>query len=127
MAPRLVELGVRVVALSRDDVDQARRMHADEGLASMTLLADPQLEVIGAFGLVHHKAFVVGSPLFRLFGLPMGIPRGFEAMAIPTSLLVDEAGVVRWIDQADDYRLRSDDARVEAALREAFGATGAGT
>ena len=123
MAPTLRAHGVRTIALSRDDISQAGRMHREEGLESVTLLADPELEVIAAFGLVHHKALVVGSPILRVFGLPLGIPKGFEAMAIPTTLLVDEAGVVRWIDQADDYRIRSDSARVEAALRDAF-ATG---
>jgi hypothetical protein len=41
-------------------------------------------------------------------------------MAIPTTLLVDEDGIVRWIDQADDYRIRSDTARVLTAAAEAF-------
>ena len=120
MAPTLRAHGVRVIALSRDDVEQARRMHREEGLESLTLLADPQLDVIRAFGLLHHKALVVSSPILRVFGLPLGIPRGFETMAIPTTLLVDEQGIVRFIDQADDYRIRSDSARVQAALREVF-------
>jgi hypothetical protein len=41
-------------------------------------------------------------------------------MAIPTSLLVDENGVIRWIDQTDDYRLRSSNERVLQAVSEAF-------
>ena len=41
-------------------------------------------------------------------------------MAIPTSLLIDENGVIRWIDQTDDYRLRSSNERVLKAVREAF-------
>ena len=42
-------------------------------------------------------------------------------MAIPTTLLIDEKGIIRWIDQADDYRLRSDNERVMTAVREVFG------
>jgi hypothetical protein len=42
-------------------------------------------------------------------------------MAIPTTLILDEDGIVRWIDQAEDYRLRGDRTRTEGALREAFG------
>jgi len=42
-------------------------------------------------------------------------------MAIPTTLLVDEQGVIRWIDQTDDYRLRSSNERVLKAIGEAFG------
>ena len=43
-------------------------------------------------------------------------------MAIPTSLLIDERGVIRWIDQADDYRLRSGEQRVLEAIDGVFGA-----
>lgn len=42
-------------------------------------------------------------------------------MTIPTSLLVDEDGVIMWIDQTDDYRLRSSNERVLKAVTEAFG------
>jgi len=50
-------------------------------------------------------------------------PRGvFRPLAIPTALLVDERGIVRWIDQTDDYRIRSDANRVLAAIAETLGA-----
>ena len=111
---------VRVLGLSRDDVADADRMHRESELGVITLLADPELEVIRRLGLVHEKAVVTSSPLFRLFGLPIGVPNRIEAMAIPTTVLIDEAGIVRWIDQADDYRIRSDAQRVEAALCEVF-------
>jgi hypothetical protein len=38
-------------------------------------------------------------------------------LAIPTTILVDRSGTVRWIDQADDYQKRSHPERVLAALR----------
>ena len=120
MGPLLESLNITLVALSRDDVEQARMMHEQDSLGATILLADPELTVIRQFGLEHHKSLIVGSPQLRLFGLPLGIPKGFDAMAIPTTLLVDEAGIVQWIDQADDYRIRSDATRVEAALRKHF-------
>lgn len=101
-------------------------MHTDEQLGAITLLADPELEVIGRFGLRHHRTLRFSSPVLRLFGLPLGLPVGFEAMAIPTTLLVDEHGIVRWIDQADDYRIRSDAERVTSAIAEVFGDAPAG-
>ena len=51
----------------------------------------------------------------------VGIIPAVKTMAIPTTLLVDEEGVVRWIDQTDDYRMRSDPDRVFGAVQEAFG------
>lgn len=120
MAPMFEALGVRVIAISRDDVSQAEQMHREDTLGKITLLADPELEVTEKFGLVHNKALATTSPVFRLFGLPIGIPKGFEQMALPTTLLIDERGIVRWIDQAEDYRVRSDVARVEAALHQVW-------
>ena len=45
----------------------------------------------------------------------------FRPLAIPTAILVDGSGMVRWIDQTDDYRLRADAERVAAAVRDALG------
>lgn len=42
-------------------------------------------------------------------------------MAIPTTLILDEEGIVRWINQADDYRIRGDRERTEQALIDVFG------
>lgn len=38
-------------------------------------------------------------------------------LPIPTTILVDADGIVRWIDQAEDYMRRSDPERVLAAIR----------
>ncbi len=59
----------------------------------------------------------------RLFGLqnmntslrPPGIP----GLPIPTTILTDAKGIVRWIDQSDDYMVRSEPSRVLAALEQA--------
>lgn len=62
----------------------------------------------------------------RLFGVenlaPKVMPPGLAGMPIPTTILVDAEGTVRWIDQADDYQIRAQPDRVRAALEEAFGA-----
>ena len=41
-------------------------------------------------------------------------------MAIPTTLLIDENGIIQWIDQSEDYRLRASMERVMAAVEKAF-------
>lgn len=119
MAPVFDRYGVRVVAISSDSPAAARLHRGRDDLARVELVADPQLEAIGAIGAIHRR----GLP-FRtasVFGVPLGYPQRPRKMAIPTSILVDEDGIVRWIDQADDYRMRGDRARVEAALAAAFG------
>ncbi len=57
---------------------------------------------------------------FSVFGVPLALVPSLETMAIPTSLLIDEDGVVVWVDQSEDYRLRSNDERVMQAVARVF-------
>ena len=120
MKPDLERHGVSLVALSKDTVSDAVRHRKRDGL-TFTLLADPELEVIRQFGVEHHKAveFSKGG-LFDRSGIPLALVPELKTMAIPTTLLIDEEGVIQWIDQTDDYRLRSANERVLEAVRSTF-------
>jgi len=120
MQPDLDKYGVNIVALSKDSVEEAAIHKTRDGL-SLTLLADPQLEVIRQYGVEHHKALGFTTGSFSVGGIPLALTPSFKTMAIPTSLLVNEYGVIQWIDQADDYRLRSSEDRVLQAVKSAFG------
>jgi peroxiredoxin len=122
MSDELAKYGVSVVALSKDTPDEATVHKTRDGL-NLTLLSDPDLKIIRAYGVEHHKALgQTKNPTFMLGGVPLGLaPFNFQSMAIPTTLLVDEAGIIRWIDQTDDYRLRSSNQRVMEAVKAAFG------
>ena len=109
---------IEVVAISSDRPDQTAR-HQRRDRLSLTLLADPEHRVIRQFGLLHRRGLIHATR--TVFGVPIGVPTGYRRLAIPTTLLVDESGVIRWIDQARDYRVRSDDAVVRAAIASAFG------
>jgi peroxiredoxin len=98
-----------MVTVSPDTVQETARLRSKLGLG-MLMLADPALEAISLYGVRHEKGFAATPG-------PRGILR---PLAIPTALLVDERGVVRWIDQTDDYRIRSDAERVLAAIARAF-------
>jgi len=124
MAPLLLEYGVTVVALSKDTPEQAAAHRVRDHL-SFALLSDPKLEVIKRFGLLHEGAIVFRTFLVGPLNFPLGWPIGFKQMAIPTTLLLDEDHVVRWIDQADDYRVRGDIERTRQALVDTYGAPGA--
>ena len=120
MQPDLEEYNVSVVALSKDSVEEVA-IHKTRDKLSLTLLSDSKLEVIRQYGVEHHKALGSSTGSFMLFGIPLALVPSFKTMAIPTSLLVDENGVIQWIDQTDDYRLRSDNSRVLEAVTDAFG------
>jgi peroxiredoxin len=117
----LEKYGVGVIALSKDTPDEAALHQSRDGL-SFPLLSDPDLKVIRAYGVEHHKALgQTKNPKSTIGGIPIGLaPFSFSAMAIPTTLLIDEIGVIRWVDQTDDYRLRSSNQRVLDAVKAAF-------
>jgi hypothetical protein len=70
------------------------------------MLADPDLAVTDLYGLRNQK----------IQSGPPGRPQ-----PVPTSILADANGVVRWIDQSDTYQRRSDPDTVRAALRDHLG------
>ena len=122
LLPDLEKYDVNVVALSKDSVADAA-IHKARDHLNFSLLSDPNLDVIKQFGVEHHKALGQSQNTKTLVGgIPFGLsPFSFKTMAIPTSLLVDEDGIIQWIDQTDDYRLRSNAERVMGAVKSAFG------
>jgi peroxiredoxin len=96
----LDEKGVALVAVSTDTPEQIRKGRDQHGLRG-TLLADPDLEITDRFKLRN----------------PVNLsPKGLGGLPIPTTFLVDADGIVRWVDQTDDYMLRSEPSRVLEAL-----------
>lgn len=123
MKPDFDKHQVKIVALSGDSVDEAAHHKVRDGL-SHTLLSDPQLEAVKTYGVEHQKAFGADSNnIMTVFGLPFPKPHQFKfkSMSIPTSLLIDENGIIRWIDQSEDYRLRASRDRILQVLNREFG------
>jgi peroxiredoxin len=101
LRPELDARGIALVAISADTPEQIRAGRAKHG-ARATLLADPELAVTTQYGLLNRPGLA---------------PSGIRRLPVPTTLLVDAGGVVRWIDQASDYQVRSHPDRVLAAIR----------
>ncbi len=68
------------------------------------MLSDRKLVVTNLYGL-QNQAVNTGPP---------GIP----GQPVPTTILIDANGIVRWIDQSENYQRRSDPAYVLAAIEE---------
>ena len=93
-----------MVAISPDTVAEAAQMRSKFGLG-MRVLSDESLAVTDLYNLRHEKA-VAGK-------------RGpIRSLAIPTTFFVGADGIVKWIDQAEDYRVRSDADRVLVAVKQ---------
>jgi peroxiredoxin len=104
LRPELDARDIELVAISADTPEQIRAGRAKHG-AKVTLLADPELAVTKQLGLLNRKGLA---------------PGGIRHLPIPTTILVDADGVVRWIDQASDYAVRSHPDRVLAAIRRSL-------
>jgi peroxiredoxin len=87
---------VELYAISVDTPEDSRRLRKRLG-ADFTFLSDPDGKVLDLFKIRHHQP----NPKNR-------------DIAMPTSILVDRDGIIRWIYQAGDYRVR---ARPEEVFR----------
>jgi len=107
LRPELDARGIEIVTLSSDTVKQTAKGRSKHGLRG-TMLADPDLVVTERYNLRNPRSF---APK----------PGVIVPLAIPTTFLVDGAGIVRWIDQTDDYQRRSDPERVLGGIRATLG------
>jgi peroxiredoxin len=101
LRPELEARGVQIVTICTDRPEKIRSGHRKHGLGAV-MLSDPDLRVTDLFGL-RNQAIQSGPP---------GRPQ-----PVPTSILADADGVVRWIDASENYQRRSGPELVRAALR----------
>jgi peroxiredoxin len=90
-------LGVQILGISTDPPEKAREVAA-KVKTPFPILADDKGLVMEAFGTRN--------------------PESEEPLNVPTLVLIDRAGVVRWIHQAEDYKVRAPVASVLEAIRE---------
>ena len=107
LRPELDARGIEIVTVCADTSGQIARGRSKHGLRAV-MLADPELAVTDRYNL--------RNPLN--FALKPGV---FVPLPIPTTILVDASGIVRWIDQSSDYQFRSDPGRVLGAIRDTLG------
>jgi len=101
LRPEFDARGVRVVTVCTDTPAQIKAGRRKHGLGA-AMLSDPKLDVTDLYGLRNQKV-QTGPP---------GRPQ-----PVPTSILADAGGVIRWIDQSETYQRRSGPDYVLAALK----------
>ena len=95
---------MKIVTVSTDTSAELAKGRSKHGVQAV-MLSDRELEVTTRYGLRNETNVT---------------PKGLAAMPIPTTILVDAEGTVRWIDQAEDYQIRSRPDQVLGAIREAL-------
>ena len=96
----LIALDVQVLAVSVDSVEKARGTR-DTLKISFTVLSDAGRKVMELYGTRNPQQDF-----------------GEDPINIPTLVLIDRAGKVRWIHQAEDYRIRAPISKVLDAARQ---------
>lgn len=88
------------------DTPKQLREGKDKHGARAVMLSDRDLAVARRFGVENRNTSLR--------------PPGLVGLPIPTTLLADADGIVRWIDQSADYMERSEPGRVMDALANAL-------
>lgn len=94
---------MQMIAICTDTPSQIQAGKAKHGLQA-PILSDASLSVIDKLGLRNTN--------------PAVKPPGVVGLPVPTTLFVDELGIVRWKDQSTDYQRRSNPERVLSGLAE---------
>ena len=97
--PMLNDLGAQILAVSVDPQERSQQL-ADGLRLSYRFLSDQKLEVIRRYGLEH-----------------AGAGRGGQDIARPSTIIVDKAGVIRWMSLPDRYSVRPDPQEIVAAVK----------
>ena len=90
---------MQILAISPDPNTKSQEL-ADRLKARYRFLTDGDLALTRRYGLVHAR----------------GGPNG-EDVPIPTTVVIDRHGIVRWLKLADNYQVRPDPADVARAVR----------
>ncbi|WNV82511.1 peroxiredoxin-like family protein [Umezawaea sp. Da 62-37] len=109
LVPELAERGVGLIAVNPQKPDGSLSM-AEANDLTFTVLSDPGNGIAAALGILSPRR----DPAVRDAALSLGVDvaagngDGTDALPMPTAVVVDAGGVIRWIDVHPDYTTRSE-------------------
>jgi peroxiredoxin len=121
LVPALAEQGIRLVAISPQTPDGSLSTQETKEL-TFTVLSDPGNQIAGQLGIL-----TAPSDGARAAQLQLGLDLtkvnadGTTALPMPTVVIVDSAGIIRWIDVHADYTTRTEPDQVLAAIAQTIG------
>jgi peroxiredoxin len=118
LVPALAEQGIPLVAISPQTPDRSLSTQETKGL-TFTVLSDPGNQIAGLLGIL-----TAPSDGARAAQLELGLDLtkvnadGTTTLPMPTVVIVDAAGVIRWIDAHGDYTTRTEPDEVLRAIAQ---------
>lgn len=109
----ILDRKVEVIAVSVDDPEQSEAMRRRVGL-DITFASDHDGTLLDALGIADADGLVPGLAAAG-FG---GSDAVGSSVYLPTTVLLDDEGVVRWVHRAENYRVRATPADVVRAIDE---------
>ena len=121
LLPRLREAGVELIAVSPQKPDGSLSTQEANEL-SYAVVSDPGNQLATALGILTRPT-ADAQAAQRSLGLDLTEVNsdGTATLPMPTTLIVDAEGIVRWIDVHPDYTTRSEAADILAAVAANLG------
>jgi peroxiredoxin len=116
LVPELAARGAIMVAISPQKPDGSLSMQETNAL-SYAVVSDPGNQIAGKLGILTAPTEAVREAQVSL-GLDLTAVNadGTTTLAMPTTVVVDAEGVIRWIDVHPNYTTRSEPVDILAAL-----------
>ena len=118
LVPALTEQGIPLVAISPQTPDGSLSTRETKEL-TFTVLSDPGSQIGGQLGIL-----TAPSDRARAAQLQLGLDLtkvnadGTTTLPMPTVIIVDSAGIIRWLDVHADYTTRTEPDQVLQAIAQ---------
>ncbi|HUB40503.1 MAG TPA: peroxiredoxin-like family protein [Streptosporangiaceae bacterium] len=121
LVPALADNGIPLVAISPQTPDGSLSTQDTKEL-TFTVLSDPGNQIAGELGILTAPSYEA-----RVAQLQLGLDLtkvnadGTTTLPMPAVVIVDEAGVIRWLDVRADYTTRTEPREVLQAIARTIG------
>ena len=116
LVPALADQDVRLIAISPQAPDGSLTMQEVNEL-TFTVLSDPGNHIAGKLGILTRPTDDTRDAQANMgIDIAAGNADGTDSLPMPTIVIVDAAGVIRWIDVHPNYATRTETAQILGAL-----------
>lgn len=118
LVPALAERGISLIAISPQTPDGSLSTKESKEL-TFTVLSDPGNQIAGQLGILTAPSDGTRAAQLQLgLDLTQVNADGTTALPMPTVVIADADGVIRWIDVHPDYTTRTEPGQVLQAVTE---------